>query len=360
MRIAAARVVPVRLRFARPVATARGEFRERESVLLELRNDDGSRGWGEAAPWAGFRTEPVETALARLHALAAACVGADLEPGEGGSALLRGLEDAPAARAALEGALWDLAARRAGRPLAHHLAERLGPMPGAPLRRVPVSALLVEREPEALRAEAGRARAAGHLAVKLKLGTGPLAADLARARALREALGPDLLLRGDANGAWTRAAARDALAALAECHFEYVEQPLAADDVEGLAELRRCGSVRIAADESVATTQDALRLLEAAAVDVLVLKPATLGGPAAALGIARRAREAGTGVVFTHAFESAVGAHHALHCAAAWGDAAAVHGLVTAGLFASDVAVPVAARDGFADVAPVAGLGIDA
>jgi len=360
VKVAAARATPVRLRFARPVRTAQGESTARDVVLFELSDRDGCAGYGEAAPWPGFGTETVDAALAALREAATLLCGADLEPGEWTAALAGCMRDAPTARAAVQGALWDLAARRAGRPLVDHLAACSGPMHGAPLRRVPVSALLVAREPEALREEAARARAAGHRAAKLKLGAASLAEDVERARAARDGLGAEVALRGDANGAWTRLAARQALEALAEFRFDYVEQPLAAGDIEGLAALRGRVAVRLAADESVATEEGARRLLEAAAVDVVVLKPATLGGPAAALGIAARARQAGVEVIFTHAFETAVGARHALHCAAAWGDAAGVHGLVTAGLFESDVAAPVACRAGFAEIAGEPGLGIAA
>jgi o-succinylbenzoate synthase len=221
-----------------------------------------------------------------------------------------------------------------------------------------VSALLVARDAEALREEARRARDAGFRAVKLKLGNGSVADDVARARALREAIGPAVRLRGDANGAWSPADARAALDALAPFDFEYVEQPLAADDVSGLAALRRQSPIRIAADECVAADGGVQRLLAAGAADVLVLKPGTLGGPARALEVAGQARQYGVAVVFTHAFESAIGARHALNCAAAWGDATAVHGLVTAGLFENDVGEPIAADGGSATLAAAGGIGI--
>lgn len=364
MRIAAARVTPVRLRFVRPVRTARGEFTERSSVLLELRDADGVAGHGEAAPWPGFGMETVQAAIECLHASLAPPGLSEIEPGHWPAALAARVRDAPAARAALQGALWDLSARRAGCPLADRLAATsaaatpASPTRGEVLRRVPVGALLVGREPAAVRTEAAHAREAGYRAVKLKLGGVPFTEDLARARAAREGLGAGLLLRGDANGAWTEAEADAALDALAELNFDYVEQPLPADDFAGLARLRRRAPVRIAADESAATEQGVLRLLADAAVDVIVLKPATVGGPARALEIAASAQRAGLEVVFTHAFESAVGARHVLHCAAAWGDPRAVHGLVTAGLFADDVAPPVAAVGGCADLTTAPGLGV--
>ena len=358
MRLVGAHARLVRLRFARPLRTAKGDFVEREMVLLELRDAEGLRGFGEAAPWPGFGTETVQQAHASLTAAEGLLCGAAMEPGAWTTELVARLRDAPAARAAVQGALWDLAARRAGRPLAHELAAFAGTTCGEVLRHVPTSALLVAREPGAVRAEAVRARESGHLAVKIKLGAPSLDDDLARACAAREGLGPAVRLRGDANGAWSRRDAFLALEALAELGFDYVEQPLVADDFEGFDELHRRSRVRIAADESVATESGALRLLATGAVDVMVVKPATLGGPARALEIAAQAQQAGVEVVFSHSFESAVGARHVLHCAAAWGDADAVHGLCTDGLLASDVAAPVACPGGLAEIADAPGLGI--
>jgi len=353
-----ARASAVVLRFARPARTAQGTFAGRTSVILELRDDEGLAGYGEAAPWPGFGMETPAESLAVLERACELLCGADLEPATWTTTLATHFAATPAARAALDGALWDLAARRSQRPLAVQLAGHCGMTAGAVLQQVPVSALLLESEPDALRLEANRVRESGCRAAKLKLGSSVLAEDVARARAAREGLGPQVALRGDANGAWTEREAVEALEALAPFEFAYVEQPLPADEFEALARLRRASPVRIAADESVAAEPAAARVIDSGAVDVVVLKPAFLGGPARALQVAARARRAGCDVVFTHAFEGAVGAHHALHCAAAWGDAAAVHGLVTEGLFLDDIGAAVGCSDGLARVGAAPGIGI--
>jgi len=358
VRIAATRLTPVRLRLAQPLRTGHGAFTDRPSLLLELRDRDGVAGYGEAAPWPGFGTETLEQAAAGLRAVEPLLASADIEPGDWPTAIDACLHDRPVARAALDGALWDLASRRAGRPLADHLADRLGPLPGPRLQRVAAGALLRSLEPDAVRREAARVRSAGYRAAKIKLGAAPLAEDIRRVRAARDGLGEVVALRGDANGAWRRGEAFEALEGLAEFGLDYVEQPLPADDLDGLAELRRRSPVRIAADESVATPGGARRVLAAAAADVLVLKPAMLGGSAGALRIAVRARAAGVGVVFSHSFESAIGAHHVLHGAAAWGDREAIHGVCTSGLFDADLAAPVECRAGMAEVAAEPGLGV--
>lgn len=346
------------LRFAQPAHTARGVFTERPGVILELRDADGLAGYGEAAPWPGFGMETCEESLGALRGVARLLRGPDLEPAEWTASLAAHLQSTPAARAALEGALWDLAARRAQRPLAQVLSARCVRGGWPALERVAASVLLMEDSPDALRAEAVRVREAGFRAAKLKLGASPIAEDVARATAARDGLGPAIQLRGDANGAWSERQAHEALEALASCGFAYVEQPLPPDAIEAMARLRRSAAVRIAADESVASPAGAARVIDTGAADVVVLKPAMLGGPAQALAIAARARRAGCTVVFTHAFESAVGAHHVLHCAAAWGDPSVMHGVGTEGLFVDDVADPVVCRNGEAEVPSLPGLGL--
>ncbi len=356
MKLRAAWVRPYTLRLARPLETAQGLFATRPGVLLELQDTEGHHGFGESAPWPGFGTETLAESRAALERAALLLQDMDLEPGEWAAPLTDCLRRAPAARAALDGALWDLAAQRAGLPLAALLAARYGA--DAALAHIAVNALLTAEAPAALHEQAARARAAGYRAAKIKLGAASLARDLERVRSARDGLGPQVALRGDANGAWTARQAREALAALADFGFDYVEQPLPAQDVEGLAALRGSGPVRIAADESVAIEDGVARLLAAGAADVLVLKPAVLGGPGRALEVAGRARAAGCAVVVTHALESAVGARHALHCAAAWADRSAVHGLDTAGLFEQDLAGPPDGRRGVLEVPDGPGLGL--
>ena len=362
MNAIAARVARRVLPFRRPLRTARGTFEARETLLLELTDADGLRGLGEAAPWPGFGRDDLDAseralrgALARLAEFPELSVVSPL-PCELGALL-----DAwPAARAAVEGALCDLAARRAGATLATWLAGQVAlDAAASPLGRVPCSALLLETTPEAIQAEAVRVRAAGYPAAKLKLGAASLADDLARARAARTGLGPGIRLRGDANGAWTRATAAAAMQALAPLDFDYVEQPVPAGDVEGLDALRGLTPVRVAADEAVSDARGFRAVVEDRAADLVVLKPGLLGGPLRTLALAVRARAAGVDVVFTHALDTAVGAWQAVHCAAAWADPDAVHGLSTAGLFATDVGPAVEAAHGWVTVPARPGLGFE-
>lgn len=175
---------------------------------------------------------------------------------------------------AVDVALWDLKARALGLPL----ATLLGPARDA----VPIygsggfTSYTIERLQEQL---AGWAEQ-GLRAVKMKIGTDPKA-DPARVHAAREAIGPDVSLYVDANGAYTR---KQALA-LAECfHHEddvtWFEEPVSSDDLSGLRLLRDRGpaGMDIAAGEYGYTSHYFRRMLEAGAVDVLQADATRCGG----------------------------------------------------------------------------------
>ncbi|HWL59578.1 MAG TPA: o-succinylbenzoate synthase [Microbacteriaceae bacterium] len=169
-----------------------------------------------------------------------------------------------------------------------------------------------------------------------------LADDVARVRAVRDAMGAGARIRVDANGAWSLAEATAALEALAAFGLEYAEQPVAR--VADLAELRRRldGLVPIAADESIRKPADPLEVVRAGAADVIMLKRQPLGGATRARDIVAAVRaEAGLGIRFvtSSALETSVGLAAAARLAA-WVDDLGGdldHGLGTAALLAADV-----------------------
>lgn len=166
--------------------------------------------------------------------------------------------------------------------------------------------------------------------------------DVARVRAVREALGDAARVRIDANGAWSVEQAAAALRRLAPFGLDYVEQPCR--EVDELVRLRERlaesggaeSTVRIAADESVRRARDPLRVARAGAADLLVVKAAPLGGIRSAL---RLVAEAGLPVVVSSALDTSVGISMGLHLAAALPDGVldGPCGLGTAALLAGDV-----------------------
>ncbi|ELZ39989.1 mandelate racemase/muconate lactonizing protein [Halorubrum californiense DSM 19288] len=347
---------PFALDLTRPLGTAHGEIRRREGFLIAVErgsDTDGAVGLGEATPLPGW-TESREECAAALD-------GLDERAGAGAAPESLDTGATPAARHGVSLALVDVAARDAGASLAEHLSDEAG-VTATPADAVPVNATIGDGEPNETAAEARGAVEAGFDCLKLKVGARDVDADVERVRAVRDAVGDGVALRADANGAWDRQVARRALDALAAFDLAYVEQPLPADDLNGLAALRegdRSGQpddgVPIAADESVAARGiDAV--LEADAADAVVLKPMALGGPDRALAAALRARSAGIDPVVTTTVDAVVARTAAVHVAAAIPDAAPC-GLATGEMLDEDLAPdPCPIDDGRIEVPSGPGL----
>lgn len=331
------RLVDYAVDLAEPLATASGEISSRRGTLVGVERErtveddsapsDPVRGVGEAAPLPGW----TESLRACRQALA------DREnddPGEAAAAL----DDLPAARHGVTLAILDAAARSADESLATHLADR----ESDPAERVPVNATIGDGTPAETVAAAERAVAAGYDCLKLKAGVGSLALDVERIRAVREAVGDDVTVRVDANGAWTLATAERAIESLVPLDVAYVEQPLPAANLAGLADLRGRG-IGVAVDEAL-TEYDLDDVLDADAADVVVLKPMAFGGLDRAREAAREARRAGVAVTLTTTIDAVVARTAAVHLAASLPDVLPC-GLATGSLLAADLA---------ADPAPVA------
>lgn len=315
---------PLRLRLQAPrrvgvgAMAVRGLLRERVAVRIRLHDDQGRLGLGEALPLPGYSRDDADGAEHLLAALARqlADQGLVVPAGAVGAALIeatlaphaRALAAAPSARFALECALLDLLARRAGVTAAAWLAG------GRPLQQVPVSVLLPDDVPAAV-AAAVAAAARGHRVLKLKIARADRgeAQEDALLAAIRAAAGPAVRLRLDANGALDPAQAATRLAALARHGIELVEEPVAGAALLALPAL----PLPWAADESLADPELTATLLDLPPDRrpvALVLKPAELG-LVRCLTLAAMAAELGLGVIVTHSLDGNLG--HAAACALA-------------------------------------------
>jgi L-alanine-DL-glutamate epimerase-like enolase superfamily enzyme len=333
--LARVEAIHVRVPFRRPLLDATGEYTHRRSWLLRIVDGDGNEGLGEAA-LNPFAEEVTTAALATLMRdlvpnLAAgkipvwAELSAEGEPGR-------------AAMAAVEGAMGAFAAARdAG------ASDAAGPDP------IPVGAIITFAGPDAGADAAAQAVELGFETLKLRAGFERTTDQLVdRLRAVRAAVGPEPRLRVDAAGAWDLETAADRLLGIEPFRIEFVEQPLAAWDLAGHIALRERVRVPIALDESVDSEYSARAALADRAADVLVIKPARVGGRAAALRIAASAAEAGVSCVLGTYYETGVGIAAVLRVAA---DLRAVpratsrrpaqpepaHSLATAGLLVHDL-----------------------
>lgn len=304
------------LRFRAPVVTAFGELVRREIFELVITGADGIPGRGECAalePYDGVSPDRALAALEAYRALLAS--GDELEGGELLEAC-RAADDLPQALAAVDLALWDRAGRRSGRPVCALLSD-------AALEHVVVNATIGAEDRAGAAAAASHARDAGFGCVKLKVGVGD---DLGRVAAVRAALGPDVELRLDANGAWSVDEAVRHIEALAGAALELVEEP-----VHGLAAIRAVRervAARIAIDETAAEAG----ALASGAADAVCLKLGRCGGISGLLASATLVRASGAEPYVASTFDGPLGIAAALHAAAALRPSPAC-GLATLALF---------------------------
>lgn len=248
---------------------------ENHVIATEISTDDGATGYGfswtptigpqavqallehDIAPFIAGRdaaAEPLwDELFARLH-----------EAGSGGLVTI--------AMAGVDLALWDLAARRAGESVAGLLGRR------QPAVELYGSGVNLHYPLEELVEQARRWVAAGHDAVKIKVGKPDPAEDAERVAAVREVLGPDRRLMIDANQRWDLPTARRGLDRLAGFGLEWLEEPLRADDLWGYRQLRRTSPVPIALGENVHNIYRFRDFIEAGAVDIIQPNIVRVGG----------------------------------------------------------------------------------
>jgi len=239
----------------------------------------------------------------------------------------------------------------ASRWLAAAIEAATQPFPTAVRERIPVNTTVPAVDPDAAHRLVARS---GCRTAKVKVAEPgqELAADVDRVAAVRAALGPAGAIRVDANAAWDVETAVLSITRLdrAAGGLEYVEQPCRS--LPELAEVRRRVDVPLAADESVRTADDPLRIAGLDAADVIVIKVQPLGGVSRALEVVTAA---GLPAVVSSALETSVGLAAGAALAAALPELPYACGLGTATLLTSDVSDrPLAPADGELEVRRVA------
>jgi len=356
MRVERVETVRYALPFREPYVTARGTLDRREMILLRLRTDEGVEALGEAVPLALRGGDSLAEVHEALREAADRLIGLDLNPGTEEPLavavatfleLVRPRKMPPPAAAALECALFDLAAKESGEPLWATLRAR-------DAQPVETNATLTAAAPDALAEQADAWRREGFRTFKVKLGRED---DVAGVTAVREAVGLDSRIRVDANEAWEPDEAIRILRGLEPLEIELAEQPVAG--LRAMARVARDVAIPLAADEAVNDEADAHRAVQRRACAFATAKLSKVGGIGTAVAIA--------GIVPTYlssALDGPVGIAAAAHAAqilrSAGDDPGIAHGLATQRLFADTVATrECELRDGLLHPPEGAGLGVE-
>ncbi|MFC0676206.1 dipeptide epimerase [Brachybacterium hainanense] len=311
LQVRAVRVHRHRAPLLRPFVTAARRTESVAYVVAEVELEDGTIGQGSAAETVAVTGESAESIAAALQgpgrrAIDRAC-GTVTELSQ---RIAAALPRETSAAAALDVALHDAWARSCRTPL----VELLGGNLSTALENDMTISL---EEPQVMAQRAREARAGGTRILKVKLGL-DVAADRRRLDAVLEAA-PDARLRLDANQGWSPDEAIRIISALEAdgLPLDLVEQPVPAGDVAGLARVRAAVGVPIMADEAVWSREDALRLIDAEAADMLNIKLAKSGGIRRALAIADAAADAGIPCMVGAMMEPRISITAAAHLAVA-------------------------------------------
>lgn len=212
-------------------------------------------------------------------------------------------------KAAVEMALWDIAGQAAGKPVYDLLGGKVREL-------VPTKWSISGLEPPKAAEIGAWARAQGFKTMKVKVGLEP-EGDIARVKAVREAIGPQTKLGVDANGGWSPEAALRTIERLYEHQIYFAEQPVPPEDVTQMSELRKKLRVPLVADESIWGLQDARTLAVLGAADVFSIYIGKAGGILAALKLAQFAESAGLKCTVGSNLELGVGSAAMVHLAIA-------------------------------------------
>lgn len=284
-----------------PFVIARGGASDHRVVKVTLRDADGVVGWGEAAPnrFYGETPETAIAALERLKPVAEACDPFLLETLE--ADLNAALRNNGSVKSAISAAAHDLVGKRLGVPL--------WKLWGLDPAKAPLSSFTIAIAPDQRELERRVKAAAEYPVLKVKLGTDR---DEGIIRTVREAA-PDKVIRVDANAAWSPKRALEMVDLLHDLGVEYVEQPVAAADIDGLRFVRERSSLPVIADESCVVAADVARL--AGAVDGINIKLSKCGGLREALRMIATARAHGMLVMAGCMIETSLAITAAAHFA---------------------------------------------
>jgi len=302
-------VYSVTLRYNEPFRIASGASSESVNVIVKIVTDYEVVGWGESSPSQRVTGETAKTVIEVLDRIAPKLIGmCPLRIEQDIEAMDSIVKGNPAAKAAIDIALHDILGKTARKPLFMLM--------GGYRTEVLTDITLGIKSSKEMARDAVKAVKKGFKALKVKVGVNPTE-DVERIKFIRDAVGNDIEIRIDANQGWTPKQAIEVLDKIEKFNIQFAEQPVPAEDMKALARVRKNSSIPVMADESVHSPEDALRLIQAEAVDLINIKLMKSGGILKGRKIADVAEAAGIPCMIGCMGESEIGIAAGAHLAAA-------------------------------------------
>ena len=329
MKISNIRTSTLRAPLKNPFITSLRRVDALEDLVVIVECDDGSVGYGEGAPTPVITGETMGSMVAAIEYIKPFIIGLEIEDFD---IILNNIHSTilknTTAKSALEIALYDLKAKSVKQPLYKML--------GGTQTTFKTDITISMGEIEKMISDSLDAVNLGYDTLKIKIGDNAQK-DVERIIAIHDALDDNITLRLDANQGWTAQESVALLHALEKRDIiaEFIEQPVAADDIEGLRYIKERVQTPLLADESIFSVKDARKLLERQAIDYVNIKLAKTAGITQALQLADLSAEFGVKCMIGCMLEGPISVTAGVHVASAKADIITMLDLDAVSLLAS-------------------------
>lgn len=310
MNIKQLEIFAIELPLIEPFIVSYDTYPSMPSIIVKMTTECGLVGWGEAVPDDHVTGETFEGTFATIqHRLAPKLIGQNPMQFEKIHELMDSLvKNAPAAKAAIDIACFDITGKKLGVPVYQLIGGRYH-------EKFPVTHVLSIGEPEHMAQQAAEKVALGYDSFKMKVGR-DVASDVKRIEAVRARVGENIAIRVDVNQGWkTSANTLQALAALQHANLDWLEQPVVADDIDAMVEIKSKTSTPVMIDEGLCGVRDMREIIAKRAADKVNIKLMKCGGIYPAMKLAAMAEMAGMECQIGSMLESSVGSAAGFHVA---------------------------------------------
>lgn len=308
MKITEIEIYAIHLPLYEPFVISYASYDTMPSVIVKMTTDTGHVGYGEGVADDHVTGESWESLFAVLkHTLAPKLLGENPKNMERIHEIMdNAIYGVPTAKAALDIACYDVVGKSLGVPVYDLLGGRYH-------EAFPITHVLSIGTPEKMADEAEERVAAGYRSMKMKVGT-EVMADVKRIEAVRARVGDDIAIRVDVNQGWKNSAnTLQGLRKLEHCSLDWIEQPVLADDFDGMVEVKAKTAVPVMIDEGLRGVRDMREIIAKRAADKVNIKLMKCGGIYPAMKLAHMAEMAGIECQVGSMVESSVGSAAGFH-----------------------------------------------
>ncbi|WP_391118973.1 mandelate racemase/muconate lactonizing enzyme family protein [Psychrobacillus sp. L3] len=310
MKIKEIDIYAIRLPLIEPFIISYHTYDDMPSIIVKITTEDGLVGYGEAVADEHVTGETWESTYAMLkNTLAPLLIGKNPMEFERLHEMMdKAVYQAPAAKAALDIACYDVVGKKLGVPIYQLLGGRYH-------EKFPITHVLSIGTPEKMAEEAATRMKEGYSSFKMKVGT-KVQDDVKRIQAVRAKVGDDIAIRVDVNQGWKNSANTImAMRQLEQVGLDWLEQPVVADDFNGMVEVKEKTSTPLMMDEGLRGFRDMRELIEKQAAHKVNIKLMKCGGIYPAMKLAHMAEMAGIECQIGSMVESSIGSAAGFHVA---------------------------------------------